>query len=49
MNQHFLSEDNISLLWNILLENPIVRNKQNIVYNAFNVNTKIFYEKEKNK
>lgn len=47
----FLSKENIDILWDVLLEEPIIKNTnkatQEQVYNAFYTNVFIFFEKEK--
>ena len=49
----FLSKENIELLWDVLLDEPIVRSisksKQDQVYNVFYNNVFTFFEKEKMK
>jgi hypothetical protein len=48
----FISKHNSNLLWEILSDEPIIKNtskaKQDLVYEAFNTNLLYFYEKEKN-
>ena len=47
----FTSKENIDLLWEILLEEPILKNvsigKQKLVYNALYTNISSFFDKEK--
>jgi hypothetical protein len=47
----FLSKNNSNLLWEILSDEPIIKNtskaKQELVYEAFNINLSYFYKKEK--
>lgn len=47
----FLSKENIELLWDVLLDEPIIKGisktNQDIIYNAFYKNMFTFFEKEK--
>ena len=47
----FISKDNINLLWEVLLEEPTLKNissgKQKLIYNALYSNISSFYDKEK--
>ena len=49
----FTTKENIDLIWEILLEEPILKNisatRQKSVYNAINTNIRIFYNKQKDK
>lgn len=48
----FLSKENIDLLWDVLLDEPVIKSisktNQDQVYNAFYTNAFTFFEKEKN-
>lgn len=48
----FTAKTNIDLLWDVLLEEPIIKNttrtKKEMMYSALNNNIQKFYEKEKN-
>ena len=47
----FLSKENIEILWDVLLEEPIIKNtnktKQQQIYLAFYANVSIFFERER--
>jgi len=47
----FISKENIELLWDVLLDEPIIKGisktNQDVVYNAFHKNMFTFFEKEK--
>jgi hypothetical protein len=49
----FVSKENIDLLWEVLLDDPILKNtpetKQKLVYNSLYKNINIFYNREKSK